>query len=82
MRESIVGPTRTRLSRLREGTRAVIDDVPMRGASDDFAALGLLPGELVRVEQVIPLRGPLLIRTRSGVYALGRKVAEQVWVRL
>lgn len=73
---------RMRLSRLRQGAHGVIDDLPLGALPDDFAALGLLPGEAIRVEQVIPLRGPVLIRTRGGVFALGRTVAEQVWVRL
>ncbi|HEY3247193.1 MAG TPA: FeoA family protein [bacterium] len=69
------------LAGLHEGSRAVIDAVPFEDGVDDFAALRLLPGETIEVVQVIPLGGPLLIRTRSGFYALGRLLAERVWVR-
>lgn len=75
-------PSCQRLSRLREGARGVIDAVPFDSGADDFAALRLLPGELLEVIQVIPLGGPVLIRCRGGFYALGRQVADKIWIRV
>lgn len=75
-------PSPQRLSGLREGTRGVIDAVPFDGEADDFAALRLLPGEALEVVQVIPLGGPVLIRCRGGFYALGRQIADKIWIQL
>jgi len=74
---------RRRLTLLPAGSRAVIEAIPHApDARNDFAALRLLPGEEIEVVGVVPLGGPLLLRTRTGVYALGREVADQVWVRM
>lgn len=44
-------------------------------------SLGLLPGVTVRVEQVSPFGGPVLIAVGESRYALGRDVAEKLRVR-
>lgn len=46
-----------------------------------LAALGILPGTEVAVEEVAPLGGPLLVRVGGARYALGRKVAARIVVR-
>jgi Fe2+ transport system protein FeoA len=33
------------------------------------------------VEQVAPFDGPLLVRVKGATYALGREVAEKIWVK-
>lgn len=47
-----------------------------------LAALGLLPDTKVEVEEVAPLGGPLLVRMGDARYALGRKVAARIRVRV
>lgn len=53
--------------------------------SQDFlrylAALGLMPRARVRVEQVAPFNGPLLVQVGTASYALGRDVAGKIMVR-
>jgi len=41
----------------------------------------MMPGSDVTVEQVAPFDGPLLVQVRGATYALGREVAEKIWVR-
>jgi DtxR family Mn-dependent transcriptional regulator len=46
-----------------------------------LATLGLMPKTLLKVEQKAPFRGPVMVRVGSAVYALGRKIAESIWVK-
>ncbi len=46
-----------------------------------LASLGLLPGAEVRVEDVAPFGGPLLVQVGEARYALGRDVAAKLLVR-
>lgn len=46
-----------------------------------LASLGLLPGAEVRVVDVAPFHGPLLVDVGGSQYALGREVADRVLVR-
>jgi len=46
-----------------------------------LAALGLMPQVEVRVEQVAPFKGPLLVQVGGANYALGRDVAGKIFVR-
>jgi DtxR family Mn-dependent transcriptional regulator len=46
-----------------------------------LTSLGLLPGAEVRVEEIAPLRGPLLVQVGEARYALGRDVAAKILVR-
>jgi DtxR family transcriptional regulator, Mn-dependent transcriptional regulator len=46
-----------------------------------LASLGLLPETPIRVEEVAPFNGPLLVRVGRARYALGRDVAHKVFVR-
>jgi DtxR family Mn-dependent transcriptional regulator len=46
-----------------------------------LASLGLLPGTEIRVEEVAPFGGPLLIRVGGAQYAVGRDVAGRILVR-
>jgi DtxR family Mn-dependent transcriptional regulator len=46
-----------------------------------LAALGLMPQARVRVEQVAPFEGPLLVQVGGASYALGRDVAGKIFVR-
>jgi Fe2+ transport system protein FeoA len=40
-----------------------------------------MPRKQIKVEQKAPFRGPVMVRVGSAVYALGRKIAESIWVR-
>jgi DtxR family Mn-dependent transcriptional regulator len=46
-----------------------------------LASLGLLPGAELRVEEVAPFGGPLLVQAGDARYALGRDVATKILVR-
>jgi DtxR family transcriptional regulator, Mn-dependent transcriptional regulator len=46
-----------------------------------LASLGLLPDTPVRVEEVAPFNGPLLVCVGRARYALGRDVARKIFVR-
>jgi DtxR family transcriptional regulator, Mn-dependent transcriptional regulator len=71
------------LVELSAGDHAVIDHV----SEDDadllryLASLGLMPQAVVSVESVAPFGGPHLIRVGSSQYAVGREVAQRVFVR-
>lgn len=72
---------RAALSTLRPGMRAIIVTLPVDPAvADELAALRVLPGEEIEVVQTLPFGGPLLIRSAGGLYALGRRLAEQLGV--
>lgn len=70
------------LADVASGQRAVVIHVP----EDDEAmleylgALGMYPGTTVRVREVAPFSGPLLIEVKGASYALGRDVAERILV--
>jgi DtxR family Mn-dependent transcriptional regulator len=46
-----------------------------------LATLGMMPRESVLVEQVAPFEGPLLVRVNGASYALGREIADKIWVK-
>jgi DtxR family Mn-dependent transcriptional regulator len=71
------------LSGMKRSQSAVIAKIAQeeRGLLEYLATLGMLPGSEVRVEQVAPFDGPLLVRVRGASYALGRSVAEKIWVK-
>jgi DtxR family Mn-dependent transcriptional regulator len=46
-----------------------------------LASLGLLPKTDIRVEEVAPFGGPLLVRVGTARYALGRDVAARILVQ-
>lgn len=70
------------LSDVKPGQSSVIIHVP----EDDEAmleylgALGMYPGTTVRVREIAPFNGPLLIEVKGTSYALGRDVAERILV--
>ena len=72
-----------RLSGLGKGRTGVIAKVAEeeRGLLEYLATLGMMPGSEVLVEQVAPFSGPLLVRIGGASYALGREVAEKIWVK-
>lgn len=46
-----------------------------------LSALGMFPGTKVRVCDVAPFKGPLLVEVGEARYALGRDIAEKIAVR-
>ena len=77
-----VPPTRP-LDRVPAGARVRIQQIVEEEAAflRYLASLGLLPGAEVRVEEVAPFGGPLLVRVGEARYALGRDVAAKILVR-
>ena len=72
-----------RLSGLKKNQAGVIARIAgeQRSLLEYLATLGMMPGSDVKVEQVAPFEGPLLVRVKGATYALGREVAEKIWVR-
>ncbi len=72
-----------RLSGLKRKESGVISKIAeeQRSLLEYLATLGMMPGSDVTVEQVAPFDGPLLVQVRGATYALGREVAEKIWVR-
>jgi len=72
-----------KLSELKRQQVAVIAKVAeeQRGLLEYLATLGMMPGSEVRVEQVAPFDGPLLVRIKGATYALGREIADKIWVK-
>ncbi len=46
-----------------------------------LATLGLMPRKQIRMEQRAPFSGPVMVKVGIAVYAIGRKIAESIWVR-
>ncbi|HVP19477.1 MAG TPA: metal-dependent transcriptional regulator [Spirochaetia bacterium] len=71
------------LSRLRRNEGGVIARIAeeRRDLLEYLATLGMMPQATVHVEQVAPFDGPLLVRVKGASYALGREIAEKIWVR-
>lgn len=71
------------LSSLKAKERAVV--VKITEEAKDFlcylATLGLLPDAHIYVEQIAPFNGPMLIRLGKCKYAIGREIADKIWVK-
>ncbi len=72
-----------RLSALRRNQAGTIARIAeeQRGLLEYLATLGMMPGSDVHVEQVAPFDGPLLVRVGGATYALGREIANKIWVK-
>ena len=72
-----------KLSGLKRRESATIAKIAeeQRGFLEYLATLGMMPGAEVRVEQVAPFEGPLLVRIKGASYAVGREVADKIWVK-
>ena len=78
-----VPPTRP-LDGVPAGTRVWIQQIIEEEATllRYLASLGLFPRTELRVEEVAPFGGPLLVRVGDARYALGREVAAKILIRL
>lgn len=47
-----------------------------------LATLGVYPGVHVCVEEKAPFNGPLMVRIKDAVYALGSLVCDKIWVHI
>lgn len=70
------------LGSLKRGQRAVIVRIAeeKRDLLEYLATLGMMPQCEVLVEQVAPFDGPFLVRVNGASYALGRQIADKIWV--
>lgn len=77
-----VPPTRP-LDGVPAGTRVWIQQIIEEEATllRYLASLGLLPRTELRVEEVAPFGGPLLVQVGDARYALGREVAAKILIR-
>lgn len=71
------------LSELKASARGVIVSVFEEDPNmlKYLASLGLIPGVCVRVDEVAPFGGPLIVRVSGSRYALGREVASKIKVK-
>lgn len=73
-------PGVSRLSMMPPGSRAVVVDIAAGpGLRSRLMQMGLVPGTLVEVVRNGP--GPVLVRVRGVVVALGRGIADKIVVR-
>ena len=72
-----------RLSSLKRRQSGVIAKISeeRRELLEYLATLGLMPDRMVRVEQIAPFEGPMLVQVGGASYALGREIAEKIWVK-
>ena len=73
----------SRLSGLKPGRHATIAMIAeeKRDLLEYLATLGMMPRNDVVVEQVAPFDGPLTVKINGTSYALGREIAEKIWVQ-
>ncbi|MGB9682034.1 MAG: FeoA family protein [bacterium] len=70
------------LSNLGIGEKGIIVRIEGgRGLVKRLADLGFIPEQEVEVVRVAP-RGPLAVKVRGTVYALGRGIAEKIYVNI
>ena len=73
----------TRLSHLRPGERARVAFVRGGGsAARRMMDMGLCPGTRLRVDNAAPFNGPIQVSVRETSLALGRELAEYVFVEV
>ncbi len=79
----IVEKTSTPLSELQPKDEGAIIKVTEEKTEmlQYLATLGMVPGKHVVVEEKAPFNGPLMVKVGNASYALGRDVADLIWVR-
>ncbi len=80
---SLSAPPTRPLDRVPAGRQVWIQQIleEETGFLRHLASLGLLPRAEVRVEEMAPFGGPLLVQVRGARYAIGRDVAAKILVR-
>jgi DtxR family Mn-dependent transcriptional regulator len=73
----------TPLSQLCVGDEATIERVSEEEPQllQYLATLGLLPNARIRVREIAPFKGPMLVQVAGSQYALGQEVASKIMVR-
>ncbi len=66
-----------KLNQLSSGSKGYVVEVPENNL---LAALGVREGKTIKVENIQPLGGPMVIEINSRSLAIGREVAEQIKV--
>lgn len=71
------------LSRLCVGEEGVIERVAEEEPKllQYLASLGLLPNAPIRIKEIAPFKGPMLVQVAGAQYALGQEVASKIMVR-
>jgi len=71
-----------RLSALQQGQSGQVARISeeRRELLEYLTSIGMMPGRAVRVEQVAPFEGPLLVELTGSRFALAREIADKVWV--
>jgi len=71
------------LSKLCVGEEGVIERVAEEEPKllQYLASLGLLPNAPIRIKEIAPFKGPMLVQVAGAQYALGQEVASKIMVR-
>jgi DtxR family Mn-dependent transcriptional regulator len=71
------------LSQLCVGEEGVIERVAEEEPKllQYLATLGLLPNAKIRIKEIAPFKGPMLVQVSGAQYALGQEVASKIMVR-
>lgn len=71
------------LSDLHGGDSATVSRIPDENAKllRYLSGLGMMPGTMIKVEEVAPFGGPMLVKVGETSYPLGHEVAAEVYVR-
>jgi len=73
----------TQLSHLRPGERAKVAFIRGGGsATQRIMDMGLCPGTNIKVDNAAPFKGPIQVSVRETCLALGRELAEKIYVEL
>ena len=70
------------LSELRSGESATVSRIPDENTSllRYLSSLGMTPGTKIKVEEVAPFRGPMLVKVGASSYPLSPDVAAGIYV--
>jgi len=70
------------LSKLRSGEMAMVSHIPDENTSllKYLASLGMAPGTRIKVEEVAPFSGPMLVKVGENSYPLSPEVAAGIYV--
>lgn len=73
-----------KLSTLKQSQSGVIVKISEERSEllEYLTGLGMMPDCKVQVEQIAPFEGPLLVKVNDTSYALGREIADKIWVKV
>ncbi|GIK58332.1 MAG: hypothetical protein BroJett015_39950 [Chloroflexota bacterium] len=79
---AIAAPADRPLTELTPGQSGVISRIAPESALlfEYLAARGLIPGTAVRMEEIAPFNGPLMVASSEAIHPLGQEAAGHIYV--